>query len=409
MTAQTVCMWPILWATRTGSLSRSSSATGTNGASRRKQVSRSGPLRPMQGALTGSPASESWPSHVPTSCWPNRCRIRTRCAARFIWWTLLGKPTRFWCGWRVRKRRNSWCGASILSSWSARSASASARTGYCFSRWTIPHQPSESRPAIESQPGNREGAMVNVRRQPRISWEALLLSLPALLFVVAMFILPFLFGLNLSLHTGLKAEGELTLSNYLQFFNDPTQSDAIGITFQVALPVTLFSIVISIPLAYYMRRGIRFERFITTLLILPLTLGNVMVAQSMLMYYGRQGWFNQALQAIGLIKQPLALVHNWIGVEIALFIQNFPFVFLMILGYMSGINPDLERASRMLGASAWRTFWRVIWPLILPGVAIAFCLNFVANFTVFPSAVLVGRPDDLTKVLSIVAFRAAYE
>jgi putative spermidine/putrescine transport system permease protein len=251
--------------------------------------------------------------------------------------------------------------------------------------------------------------MVNVRRQPRISWEVLLLSLPALLFVVAMFILPFLFGLNLSLHTGLKAEGDLTLSNYLQFFNDPTQSDAIGITFQVALPVTLFSIVISIPLAYYMRHGIRFERFITTLLILPLTLGNVMVAQSMLMYYGRQGWFNQALQAIGLIKQPLALVHNWIGVEIALFIQNFPFVFLMILGYMSGINPDLERASRMLGASAWRTFWRVIWPLVLPGVAIAFCLNFVANFTVFPSAVLVGRPDDLTKVLSVVAFRAAYE
>jgi len=252
---------------------------------------------------------------------------------------------------------------------------------------------------------------IDTRHHKRINWEIILLCFPALLFVVALFVVPFLFGLNLSLHTGnsLDASGDLTLSNYTQFLSDPTQSDTIGITFQVALPVTIFSILVSIPLAYYMRRGIRLERFITTLLILPLTLGNVMVAQSMLLYFGRQGWFNQALQALHVIKDPLVLVHSWWGVEIALFVLNFPFVFLMILGYMSGVSPDLERASRMLGASAWRTFWKVIWPLILPGVAIAFCLNFVANFTVFPSAVMVGRPDDVTKVLSVVAFRAFSE
>src|SRR5258705_1828001 len=112
-----------------------------------------------------------------------------------------------------------------------------------------------------------------------------------------------------------------------------------------------------------------------------------MVAQSMLMYFGRQGWFNQGLQAAGILKQPLLLIHNWAGVEIALFIQTFPFAFLMILGYMSGISPDLELASRMLGAKAWRTFWSAIWPLTLPGVAIAFCLNFIANLSSFTSAV----------------------
>jgi putative spermidine/putrescine transport system permease protein len=245
--------------------------------------------------------------------------------------------------------------------------------------------------------------------QVRFPFETILMLLPALILVVGVFVLPFLFGLNLSLHTGLRGEGEATLANYVNFFNDPSQVEAIWITFQVALPVTLFIMVVSIPLAYYMRRGIRFERLITTLLILPITLGNVMVAQAMLMYFGRQGWFNQGLQALNIIKQPLTLIHNWMGVEIALFIQTFPFAFLMILGYMSGVSPDLERASRMLGAKAWRTFWQVIWPLTLPGIAIAFCLTFVANFSVFPSAVLVGRPDDQTRVLSVVAFRTAYE
>jgi putative spermidine/putrescine transport system permease protein len=245
--------------------------------------------------------------------------------------------------------------------------------------------------------------------RPRFRPETLILLLPALVLVIAIFVAPFLFGVNLSLRTGYRGEGLPTFDNYVQFFSDPYLRDSIWITFQVALPVTVFTVIVSVPLAYFMRQGIRLERLITTLLILPLTLGNVMVAESMLMYYGRQGWFNQVLQGVGLIKQPLVLVHNWFGVEMALFIQNFPFVFLMILGYLSGINPDLEKASRMLGASAWRTFWRVILPLALPGIAVAFCLNFVANFSVFPSAVLVGRPDDQTRVLSVMAWRSLSE
>ena len=249
------------------------------------------------------------------------------------------------------------------------------------------------------------------RPRLRISWEVILLSLPALLFVLVLFVFPFLYGVDLSLHTDPRGGGERSVDNYTQFFNDPSQIDTIVMTFEVALPVTLFSIAVSIPLAYFMRRGIRFERIITTLLILPITLGTVMVSQSMLIYFGRQGWFNQALEAAHIIsaKDPLKLVHNWAGVEIALFIQGFPFVFLMILGYMSGINPDLEKASSMLGASAWQTFKRVILPLALPGITIAFCLNFVANFTVFPSAVLVGEPNALTRVLSIAAYRAYAE
>src|SRR6185312_2523507 len=72
------------------------------------------------------------------------------------------------------------------------------------------------------------------------------------------------------------------------------------------------------------------------------------------------------------------------------------------------INPDLERASRMLGANAWTTFWRVVFPLTLPGIAIAFCLNFVANFSVFPSANLVGEPTHLTHVIAVEAYNQAF-
>ncbi len=241
----------------------------------------------------------------------------------------------------------------------------------------------------------------------RVDSRAILLSLPALVIVLGLFFYPLLFGLDISLRQTEKAAG-WSLVNYTQFFSDPDQIATIWTTFRVALPVTAFSVAVSVPLAYFMRRGIKFERLLTAILILPITLGTVMVAQSMLSYFASNGWFNRVLLSLHIIQQPILLLHHLIAVEIALFIQGFPFTFLLILGYMSAINPDLERASRMLGARSWHTFWRIIFPLSLPGIAVAFCLNFVANFSVFPTANLVGEPSHETRVLAIAAYETAF-
>ncbi|HMA37200.1 MAG TPA: ABC transporter permease subunit [Chloroflexia bacterium] len=242
----------------------------------------------------------------------------------------------------------------------------------------------------------------------RVDRGALLLSLPALICVGVLFVFPFLFGIDLSLRTGARAAGPWTLANYTQFFGDPDQVNTIWTTFRVALPVTIFSVALSVPLAYVMRHGVKYERLITSLLILPITLGTVMVAQAVLNYFGPVGWVNQVLQALDLVHEPVRFTHNWLGVEIALFLNGFPLVFVMILGYMSGIDPELERASRMLGAGPGQTFWRVLLPVTLPGLAIAFCLSFVANFGVFPSATLVGEPEGPTRVIAIAAYDAAF-
>ncbi|GHO51830.1 ABC transporter permease [Ktedonobacter robiniae] len=234
-----------------------------------------------------------------------------------------------------------------------------------------------------------------------------MLSLPAIMLVLVLFFYPLLFGLDISLRSSEQAPS-WSLTNYFQFFSNSDLVATIWTTFRVALPVTLFSVLVSIPLAYYMRRGIKFERLLTAILILPITLGNVMVAQAMLDYFSPTGWFNRVLLSLHLIQQPMLLLHHWLAVEIALFIQGFPFTFLLILGYMSAISPDLERASRMLGARPWQTFWRVVLPLSLPGIAVAFCLNFVANFSVFPSANLVGEPSHETRVLAIAAYETAF-
>ncbi len=230
---------------------------------------------------------------------------------------------------------------------------------------------------------------------------------PSLLYVLVMFVYPFLYGIYLSLRP-MKVPG-FSLANYIAFFNDQYQYKTIGITFRLAVPNTIVVVAISLLFAYNMRRGIWLERTITTILVLPISLGVILLGQGILGFYGGKGWFNQILEGIGLIEEPLVLTHNFTGVMLSLFMQQFPFCFLMLLGYISGIDPTIENSARTLGANPWVVFRRVMLPLIAPGLAIAFALVFVMSFATFPSAILVGQPNGSTRTIAIAAYAQAFE
>jgi putative spermidine/putrescine transport system permease protein len=231
--------------------------------------------------------------------------------------------------------------------------------------------------------------------------------LPSLLYVLVLFVYPFLHGIYASLRP-LKQAG-LGLANYRAFFADEWQYRTVWITFGIAVPNTVIVVGAALLLAYGMRRGIRLERTITTILVLPISLGVILLAEGILGFYGGRGWFNQALLAVGLIREPLSLTHNYTGVLLSLFMQQFPFCFLMLLAYISGIDPGLESSARTLGAGPWTVFRRVMLPLIAPGLAIAFALVFVMSFGVFPSAILLGQPAGATRTIAIAAYQQAFE
>jgi putative spermidine/putrescine transport system permease protein len=251
-------------------------------------------------------------------------------------------------------------------------------------------------------------------RRSRRSWSqrlahhgidgATLLVLPALLFLLALFVYPFVYGLLLSFRP--KVGG--WLGNYQVFFADPFLYETIGKTLALALPVTVLSLLLAVPVAMRVRK-MRHQRLLTTLLVLPITLGTVLVAQGMLGYFGPQGWFNRALTALSLISEPVKLTHNYWGVLLSLLITGFPFTFLLTLSHVTGIDPALDNAAATLGARAAARFRTIFLPLLLPGLAMTFCLSFVQAFSVFPSAVMVGEPADATRVISVVAYHAAFE
>jgi len=231
--------------------------------------------------------------------------------------------------------------------------------------------------------------------------------LPSLLYVLVLFVYPFLHGIYVSFRPA-KVTG-LSLANYLAFFTDDWQYRTVWITFSIAVPNTVIVVAFALLVAYGMRRGIWLERTITTILVLPISLGVILLAEGILGFYGGRGWFNQILLALGILREPLSLTHNYIGVMLSLFMQQFPFCFLMLLSYISGIDPGLESSARTLGAGPWTVFLKVMLPLIAPGLAIAFALVFVMSFSVFPSAILLGQPAGATRTIAIAAYQKAFE
>jgi len=234
--------------------------------------------------------------------------------------------------------------------------------------------------------------------------RVVMMAAPAVLILLALFVYPFAYGLWLSFHP--KDGG--ALANYVAFFSDPFLYQTVTTTLWLALPVTALNIVIAVPVAMRVRL-LRNPRILTTILVLPITLGVVLIAQGLLTYLGPQGWLNRALTTFGIVSHPVRLVHNYWGVFLSLFIAGFPFTFLLTLSYVTGLDPAIEQAAATLGAAARQRFRRVILPLLAPGLATAFCLSFVQAFSVFPSAILLGAPAGPTRVISIAAYQAAFE
>ena len=243
-----------------------------------------------------------------------------------------------------------------------------------------------------------------VRSGFRTDGTALLVG-PAVVFLLLFFIYPFAYGFWLSFNP---VQGHV-FANYQKFFSEEFLWRTLIITFELALPVTILNVLIALPIAFQLRSKSRYQRWMTAVLVVPITLGTVLIAEGMLTYFGPRGWLSQFLQLLHIYDGPIRLTHNFIGVVISLVISGFPFAFLLILSYVTGIDPVLARAAATLGAGPFAQFRHIYLPLLAPGLATTFCLAFVQAFSVFPSAVLVGAPSGPTRVISLAAYEAAFE
>lgn len=117
------------------------------------------------------------------------------------------------------------------------------------------------------------------------------------------------------------------------------------------------------------------------------------------------GPINGTLIWLGLVDQPVPLLHNRFAVIVGMVHYLLPYAVFPIYSAMLAIDGRLERAARSLGASGTAAFLLIILPLTRPGLYAATLLVFIISAGFYITPVVLGGPADLM-VANLVEFYA---
>jgi putative spermidine/putrescine transport system permease protein len=228
-----------------------------------------------------------------------------------------------------------------------------------------------------------------LERHRRRGQQVLLgLSAPALLTLMVVVFLPVFWLSSLSL---LDRSGSLTAENYARIFQSELYLGTFVVTFQISVAVTLLCALLGYPLSYWMARLPPGRAAICMVFVLVPFWTSVLVrTYAWLVLLQRNGLVNQALQALGLVDEPLQLAHNLTGSIIGMVHIMLPFMVLPLYASMKAIDQDAVRAAVGLGATPARAFRDVFFPMSLPGLFAGVVLVFVLSLGFFVTPALLG-------------------
>ena len=233
----------------------------------------------------------------------------------------------------------------------------------------------------------------------------LLMFMPALIIVLVFFFIPILSLLRISFfkYVGMGIfEPDFTLASYLKFLTDPFYLQVIWYTIKIAVTVTVICLIVGYPVAYYIScmTG-KWKITLLLLLIIPLWTNLIVRIYGWFVILGKQGLLNSVLLSLNLIDTPASIVFTTSSVVIGLLDNVFPWILLIMVSVMEGIDWPIIEAARDLGASRFKTFYEITFKLSLPGVAVAGLFAFVWSVGEYAVPSLLGSSAKRTISIEI--------
>jgi putative spermidine/putrescine transport system permease protein len=229
------------------------------------------------------------------------------------------------------------------------------------------------------------------------------LILPLLVFMAGAFYYPLAYTVGQSVQPT-KGVG-LTFANYIGFIASREGRGVLGLTLFLALGATLLSLVLSVPLALMLRRRFAGRAVMRFLIMLPIVIPALVGALGLLFLYDRTGWFNYFLvRVLGVVKQPVPIDYTIPGIILFYIWMFFPYSALAIISGLGAIDPALEEAELVMGATPWLVFRRVVLPLLKPSIWAGAVMVFLQCFGAFSVPLIAGGNY---QVLSVRIFTVA--
>lgn len=187
-----------------------------------------------------------------------------------------------------------------------------------------------------------------------------------------------------------------TASNYATLLSDTLYLDAFVSSLRIAATSALITLVIAYPMAYAIARAGESTRTpLLMLVILPFWTSFLIRTYAWTGILNSNGVINNTLIKLGLISQPLPLLHTEFAVHLGIVYSYLPFMVLPIYAVLERLDWTLLEAAQDLGARPVSAFLRVTLPLSLPGVLAGVLLVFIPALGEFIIPDLLGGPDTL--------------
>lgn len=259
---------------------------------------------------------------------------------------------------------------------------------------------------IRARPSSQKWAWVRQRLAPNLLFGAVVLVLLWLILIP----IGQLF-LN-SFRTGHPAvPTPLTLQNYVVGFTNPLTYQMIWNTVYFATAGTFLTVSIAVLFAWLTERtDMPWRNLAWSLLLVPLAMPGFLFAMA---------WIFLLDGRIGIVNLWLRALLGWLGFDLdngpiniysmggMIFLDGLrgvTTVFLLIVGAFRAMDPNLEEAARISGATALTTFRRVTLPTLLPAIVAAFLYSFISSMESFEAPLLVGLPGGIYVYSTMIYF-----
>lgn len=210
-----------------------------------------------------------------------------------------------------------------------------------------------------------------------------------LFFIVPLSIIILYSFLKKGLYGGV--EWQFSLHAYQQMFN-PSFGKVLLRTLWVSIIATGVAILLALPCGYAMARSSR-QTLLLILVIIPFWTNSLIRVYAWIAILSSEGFANELLRSLGLIKESLPLIYNQGAVILVLIYMYLPFAILPLFTTIDKFDFSLLEAARDLGASKMTALRKVLLPNIRSGIITALIFTFIPIFGAYAVPLLVGGKD----------------
>ena len=195
--------------------------------------------------------------------------------------------------------------------------------------------------------------------------------------------------------------GDLTGEAWLRFLFERELDDSLSWSFNylsiiarsvwLSLITTIFSLLVGFPTAFFMAtRARRWRTLLVFMVTLPFWTNLLVRNYAWILILRDHGTINGLLLSLGVIEQPLPLLHNQFAVAVGLTYSFLPFMVLPIYSSLEKVDLRLVEAAFDLYASRWQVLRKIIIPLAVPGIVAGCILVFIPSLGSYVTPELLG-------------------